>query len=229
MIAPSRRTTLQWVVAAAASPLLAGCADATGWRDVRLTKSNGPGYGTDPDLMVPEAPWPLTLTAEQREIIRDAADLIIPADEHSPSAGALGVDVFIDEWVSAPYERQQGDRELIVSGLTWLERESRKRFDTGFAAATAAQQGEILNDIAFNERIKEGHDKQAEFFRRLRGLVMAGFYTMPEGIADIGYMGNAPMQGAYPGPTTEALNHLRGKLTELGLAMPPLSGTTTRG
>jgi hypothetical protein len=46
---------------------------------------------------------------------------------------------------------------------------------------------------------------------------MSGFYTLPEGIADIGYMGNIPSAGPYPGPTKEALAHLNASLTKLGL------------
>ncbi len=47
--------------------------------------------------------WPLTLTPAQRRLAAVLVDLIIPADEHSPSAPAVGVVDFIDEWVSAPY------------------------------------------------------------------------------------------------------------------------------
>lgn len=224
----SRRTTIAWMLTAAASPMLASCGDPSGWRDARLPRVDHPGYGTDPNMMEPEAPWPLTLSENERAIVRASADLILPADDRSPAAGTLGVDAFIDEWVSAPYERQQNDRKLIVSGLQWLDRESRKRFDAGFVEAGAENQTALFNDIAFRDRVKEGHEKQAEFFGRLRGLVMAGFYTRPEGIADLGYMGNSPVIGAYPGPTDEALEHLRGKLAEMNLAMPPLSGTRSR-
>lgn len=224
----SRRTTMAWMVAAASSPLLASCGDPSGWRDARISPVNHSGYGTDPNLMEPETPWPLTLSENERAIVRAAADLIIPADDRSPSAGSLGVDAFVDEWVSAPYERQQYDRTLIVSGLDWLDRESRKRFSQRFAETSAENQTAIFNDVAFRDRVKEGHDKQAEFFGRLRGLIMAGFYTRPEGITDIGYLGNSPIMGPYPGPSAEALEHLRGKLAEMNLAMPPLSGTRTR-
>jgi len=64
------------------------------------------GYGSDPDLSKnyrPGEPWPLTLTAEQRRLSGIVSDLIIPADDRSPSASAMGVVDFIDEWVSAPY------------------------------------------------------------------------------------------------------------------------------
>lgn len=222
--AATRRATLAWTLAAAGSPLLAGCADPSGWRDVRLRAVDHPGYGTDPDLIDPQTPWPLTLTSSERALVRAACDLVIPADDHSPSAGALGVDGFIDEWISAPYERQQNDRALIVSGLAWLDRESDRRFGRRFAEAGADAQRAILDDIAFKDRVKPGYDQPAQFFGRLRGLIMAGFYTLPEGMMDIGYLGNTPISGPYPGPSEAALTHIRGKLAELNLGVPPSFG-----
>jgi hypothetical protein len=209
------------MAAAAASPwALSGCADATGWRDVNPRPVAAEGYGRDPDLMNPETPWPLTLSEEQRGVVRICADIILPGDDTSPGAGSLGVDSFVDEWVSAPYEQQQGDRALLLSGLAWLDREARSRFSKRFDSIEDAERRAMFDDIAFADRVKEGHERQAAFFARLRGLIMAGFYTLPEGIADIGYMGNSPILGPYPGPSREALAHLREKLAELGLSMP---------
>jgi Gluconate 2-dehydrogenase subunit 3 len=216
-----RRATMAWMLAAASSPLaLAGCSDPSGWRDMKPGAVNAAGYGGDPKLIDAHAPWPLTLTSEQRAIARAAADLIVPADEKSAGAGALGVDAFLDEWVSAPYEQQQSDRAQIVSGLAWLDAETQRRFSRSFAAASEEQGRAIFDDIAFRERVKPGYDKPAAFFARLRGLVVAAFYMRPEGLADLGYMGNSPIAGPYPGPSAEALSHLRGKLEALGLAMP---------
>jgi hypothetical protein len=206
------------MAAAAASPwALAGCADSTGWRDSNPRPITGDGYGRDPDLMNPETPWPLTLSDAQRALVRICADIIIPADGASPRAGSVGVDAFVDEWISAPYAQQQDDRALLLSGLAWLDREAGRRFGKTFDAIEDAQRREVFDDIAFSERVKEGHGKQAEFFARLRGLIMSGFYTLPEGIADLGYLGNNPILGPYPGPSAEALAHLREKLAELGL------------
>jgi hypothetical protein len=208
---------MKWVIAAAASPLLASaCGDRSGWRDARLGPISAEGYGTDPDLMSPSAPWPLTMTEAQRTLTRTLADLIVPG------AAALTIDAFIDEWISAPYERQQSDRALILSGLAWLGNESQSRFSGTFVGASGEHQRAILDDIAFKDRIKSGHERPAEFFARLRALVLAGYYTSPEGVVELGYMGNSPIIGAYPGPSEAAMAHLRGKLNELGLTMPDL-------
>jgi len=112
---------------------------------------------------------------------------------------------------------QQKDRDLILSGLTWLDAESAQRFSKDFRKASDAQRREVFDAIAFKKNIKPGYERPAEFFARWRTLMMSGFYSMPEGIADIGYMGNTPSVGPYPGPTTEALAHLNASLTKLGL------------
>src|ERR671923_296803 len=106
-----RRTTIKWVLAASATWPLAGRHAAGAPAALPV-----PGYGTDPNLLTVYHPgelWPLTLTPPQRRLAGILADLIIPADERSPSATAVGVVEFIDEWVSAPYPTQQDDRAIV--------------------------------------------------------------------------------------------------------------------
>jgi hypothetical protein len=219
----SRRVTLAWVAAAAASPWAVAAVEPAQaqtlglWKEVEVPTITGPMYGQDPNLLKPTVPWPLTLTPDQRAVLRIAADLILPADSHSPSAGSLPVDAFIDEWVSAPYQPQQRDRVILLSGLAWLDAESNARFGHGFAQASDAERRAIFDSIAFRAKVQPGYERPAFFFTRLRGLVLGGFYSLPEGMKDIGYIGNEPVTGAYPGPTTEALEHLHAALTRLDI------------
>lgn len=221
----SRRVTLGWIAAASSTAFaLAGCdsepakTPQTGnWKDIALQPVTAKGYGLDPNLVEPNVPWPLTLDPAQRGSLKIAAALMLPADDHSPSGGALNLDAFIDEWISAPYEAQQADRRLIVSGLAWLDAESTQRFGRNFAQVSDAQRREIFDLVAFKNKVAPGYEKAASFFVRLRALMLAGFYSLPEGMKDIGYMGNQPSVGPYPGPTKEALAHLNAALTKLNL------------
>lgn len=213
-----RRTTLRWFAAALAAGPLAGCGDSDGaWRAPRPI--TGAGYGTDPDLMDPSVPWPLTLTDAELATVAALADLILPADGDAPAASAMGVPAFINEWVSAPYEAQQNDRALIVPGLAWIDRESRSRNGRLFVQATDEAKRAILDDIAFRDRVKPGLERAAEFFGRMRALMLGAYYTTPEGWAEIGYLGNQPTAGPYPGPTPEAMAHLRAAASRLGLTI----------
>ncbi len=82
--------------------------------------------------MHPTIPWPLTLSDNQRAVVKICAGLMLPADAHSPSAATLPIDAFVDEWVSAPYQQQQRDRHIILSGLAWLDAEAQQRFHADF-------------------------------------------------------------------------------------------------
>lgn len=163
------------------------------------------GIGTDPNLLKKEIPWPLVLTPGEMKIVTALADVIIPEDEHGPAASAVGVPAFVNEWVSAPYPEQQDDLAVIRAGLAWIDAEAQKRFGQGIAAASVAQQTEILEDI-----VKDGTAarKQAHgFFRSFRDCVAGGYYSTPEGWKAIGYIGNVPL-AEYPAPPPEVLKHL---------------------
>lgn len=219
----SRRDTLTWMSAALASPWVAGAAepvfaqsDAGLWKDVEVAPITAAGYGSDPNLLKPSVPWPLTLNPDQRATLRIAADLMLPADDHSPSGSAAHLDAFIDEWVSAPYPDQQRDRRLILSGLAWLDAESTARFSHGFAAASDSERRAIFDLVAFKGKVQPGYGRPAFFFSRLRGLMLGGFYSRPEGMMDIGYIGNTPST-SYAGPSQEALAHLNAALAKLDI------------
>jgi hypothetical protein len=163
------------------------------------------GIGTDPNLHQKEIPWARVLTAEEKRIVTQLGDLIIPKDEFGPAASEVGVPDFIDEWVSAPYEQQQHDGKIIREGLAWIDDEARKRFQKGFADCAPADQTAILDDIVKEKT--EAHQKGFDFFRTFRDKVTGGYYTTPEGWKAIGYVGNTPM-AEFPGPPPEVLKHL---------------------
>ena len=200
-----RRKALQWMLAATATMTA---------RDAQLFAADAApvqsrGYGPDPVMVKVYKPgdvWPLTLTESQRRTTRALCDVIIPADEASPSASALGVPDFIDEWISSPYPAQGGDRRLILEGLQWIDQEAATRFGKAFADLPLAQQTSICTDLAA-AKPQPTHKKAAGFFKRFRDLTAGGYYTTPEGMKAIGYVGNMP-SGTFEGPPIEALKHV---------------------
>ncbi len=46
---------------------------------------------------------------------------------------------------------------------------------------------------------------------------MSAYYSTAAGVTEIGYMGNSPVSGQYPGPSEAALKHLQEALEQLGL------------
>lgn len=202
-----RRTTLKWVLAAsAAAPSLRSMS-----RDLdaarKATLSGGEGYGVDPDLQKIYAAgelWPLTLTPPLRRTASALCDLIIPADERSPSASSVGVVDFIDEWISAPYPSQQRDREAILEGFRWLDGEAGRRYVTTFAALEPARQSAICDDICFAPKARPRFVEAAQFFALYRDLTAGGFYTTPTGTKDLQYVGNVPL-ARFDGPPLAVL------------------------
>lgn len=200
-----RRTALKWMATAAAA---AAVQPHLGRAQGALP--SGKGYGLDPVLNKEYAPgdlWPLTFTRAQRRAATALCAMIIPREGSVPSAAELGVPDFIDEWISAPYPDQQRDRQPILDGLAWIDAESQRRAGRDFADLDHAQQSAICDDICHAPDAKPGLQPGAQFFSRFRNLTAGGFYSTPEGMKDVGYVGNSP-QAEYNGPPPEVLRKL---------------------
>jgi hypothetical protein len=207
-----RRTTLKWVLAATAA------ASAPGWGGARSgtpvgtqrtgAQGNGAqGYGTDPDLTRSYHPgelWPLTLSAAERRTTTALCDLIIPADDSSPSASAVGVVDFMDEWLSAPYAQHRNDRAMVQGGLKWIDAQAHERFGRDFASLAAAEQHAICDPICYAPQAAPADREAAAFFARFRDLTAGGYCTTPEGSRFLGFTGNVP-QDRFDGPPPELL------------------------
>jgi Gluconate 2-dehydrogenase subunit 3 len=213
-----RRVAIRWLAAAVASLAIPGARLPS----ARAASVNTAGYGMNPDLTRTYKPgelWPLTLTHAQRAAVAALCDTIIPADSESPSASAVGVPDFIDEWISAPYANRSdigeefvgfsdfnfsSDRALLLYGLAWLDAQSVERFDGAFAELGETQQRAICEDICYLPKAEPQFVRPAQFFARFRDLTSAGFYTTPQGSRDIGYVGNIPL-ATFDGPPLEVL------------------------
>jgi hypothetical protein len=206
-----RRLAIKWMLAAGAGAALARPFSlSAAEEDPAPAPTGGGGYGTDPDLMKDYKPgdyWPLTLSEAQRREVGALCDVIIPAEGSVPSASALGVVDFIDEWVSAPYPTNFADRPVILDGLAWVASESSKRFGSAFSGATPAQRESLCAEMA--AAVPDGSPRKAifSFFRRFRDLTSAGFFTTPEGMKDLGYVGNVPL-ARFDGPPADLVAKL---------------------
>lgn len=199
-----RRVAMEWIISAAASvPFLGEAAVET--KSESAAPVSGEGYGPDPDMVKAYKPgdlWPLTFSAGQRELVIILCDIIIPADEQSPSASSQGVHDFVDEWISSPYSAQTSDRNLVLKGLAWLDEESVRRGSVNFVSLGAEVQSQICKELSLKPKEFPG-----KFFLKMRDLVAGGYYTTPPGMRDLGYRGNMPML-EWNGPPKEVLDLL---------------------
>ncbi len=132
---------------------------------------------------------PKFFTPAEWRAVRLLVDLIIPRDARSGSATDAGVPEFMDFVMTDRPDSQTGMR----TGLAWLDRESRRRFQQPFAGATADQQKAILNDIAWPAKAKPEVGDGVRFFNMFRDLTASGFFSSKMGVADLQYMGNVPV------------------------------------
>ena len=204
-----RRTAIKWVLTASAalaspwSPSLAASPSPIAPLPER------PGYGTDPDLVRAYQAgdyWPLTLGAAEQASVTVLADLILPADEASPAASAIGVPAFIDEWISAPYPAHRRDRVTVLEGLQWLDQAAGRRGAARFVNLSPDRQREICDAIAGTAVLPE-YAAPARFFATFRQLCLGAYYTTPEGMRAIGYVGNLP-SAEFLGPPQVVLERL---------------------
>lgn len=214
-----RRQALKVMAIAAAAPTLATCAPAAedegaaapGVGGVPAPTRNPRAAGTawDPDLVAPTVPWERTLTADELESLAALCDVIIPADERSPSASQVGAHDFLDEWVSAPYDGNRADQVTVRGGLIWLDREAAARFGDGarFRTLTPEQRRAICDDICHLPDAAPGREAAARFFDRVRDLTSTAFWTTDQGMRDLQYVGNVPLQRWDP-PPPEVLRHI---------------------
>jgi gluconate 2-dehydrogenase subunit 3-like protein len=203
-----RRTTIKWMLAAAAAMPLWNHDASSG--ELTASQPLANGYGTDPNLgklYQPGDVWPLTLSAGQRQTATILCNVILPADSGSPSAASVGVVDFIDEWVSAPYPRQLEDRPVLLEGLAWMDAEALLRFEKYFGELDDRQQHAICDDICYEPNAQPKFARAAQFFSRFRNLTVGGFYSTPAGRQDLGYIGNVPLSKFDP-PPPELLHKL---------------------
>jgi gluconate 2-dehydrogenase gamma chain len=129
-------------------------------------------------------------TPHELQTVAVLSDIIIPADERSGSATQAGVPAFIEFMM----KDQPTWQTPMRGGLRWLDNQCVKRFGKKFVQATKAQQIEMVDDIAYPEKVKPGMSQGVSFFNTMRGFVASGFFTSQMGIKDLGYVGNTPNQ-----------------------------------
>src|SRR5687767_11306460 len=129
-------------------------------------------------------------TDHEMKTITVLADIIIPKDDVSGSASEAKVPDFIEFIVHDMPNHQTPMR----GGLKWLDMQCFKRFNNSFIDCTNNQKMEMVDLIAYPDRVKDNKELKpgAGFFSLMRNLTATGFYTSEMGVKDVGYIGNQP-------------------------------------
>lgn len=147
---------------------------------------------------------PAFFTADEWQLVRVLADLVIPRDERSGSATDAGVPEFMDFMMTAYPTLATSMRE----GLQWLDARARRRFGKPFVQGTPAEQAALLDTIAYpKKKVPAALKPGVTFFTYFRNLTASGFWSSRMGVADLQYMGNRP-QATWNGCPPAALAKL---------------------
>jgi len=105
------------------------------------------------------------VSPEQEKLLAEVADIIIPTTD-TPGAKAAGVEQFIVRVMRDCYRRDE--QETFYAGLAKLEADAQAAHGKGFADLDAAVK---------NEMVKQATVKNKAFFKQMKQLTVAGYFT----------------------------------------------------
>lgn len=127
-------------------------------------------------------------TPHELATIAVLCDHILPATATAGSATDAGVPEFI-EFITKDIKSHQLP---LRGGLMWLDHRALSMHNKGFAECSVEQQKRLLDEIAYPNDSSPEVEQGVTFFKRIRNLVLTGYYTTRMGIDDLGYQGNMP-------------------------------------
>lgn len=163
---------------------------------------------SDPDFAHPSIPWEKPLVESELATLAVLVDLILPGDDQSPAPSSIGLPDFLNEWVGAPYQENKEDLETLRGGVAWLNTRSFKLHGKAFDDLAETQQTAILDTICDPSKAAPELAQGVRFFKKLRMLTLGGYYSHSATWKSIGYVGNTPIAGPYPGVPAEIIKLL---------------------
>ena len=130
---------------------------------------------------------PKFFSNEEFAMLDELAELIIPADDHSPGARAAWVAAYLDERLAESVEEQSKKR--WQNGLKRIDALSHDMHGKPFLEATPDQRVAVLSRLAKNEKNPQTAEEQ--FFVELKFATADAYYSSKIGIhQEMEYKGN---------------------------------------
>jgi hypothetical protein len=126
-------------------------------------------------------------SAPEFALVDELAEMLIPADDHSPGARAAQAAAYIDATLA---ESQDSERTTLWrNGVAMVDRMATDANGKPFLQLTPEQRVALLERMAKNETDPEAHEEH--FFHELKRAVVHAYYTSKIGIhQEMGYKGN---------------------------------------
>ena len=194
-----RRRSIKTLIAGAVSAgaLIDACNPADKKTDAAKTADTAaPAAGQGINRMQEEAEYERSLgsktffTEEEMAAITILCDIIIPRDSVSGSAS----DARVPDFIAFIVKDMPVHQTPMRGGLRWLDLQCLQRYGKAFTGCPKGQQMEMIDEIAWPDKVKPGMEQGVAFFNLMRNLTATGFYTSEIGVKDLGYAGNVPNQ-----------------------------------
>ena len=126
----------------------------------------------------------LFLSPQQRKLLEDVVDQLIPLGDGVPGAGEAGVAAHVEGTAGiAP-----ASRAVLIGGLKAIEANSGRRHGTGFVNLSDSQKADVLREV---------ESQHARFFAALIRDSYAGYYSNPAVLDAKGLPVSAPQPNGY--------------------------------
>lgn len=181
-----RRTALQLIAIGAAAPLKAQHA---GHAPVSIAAQAAASAEAAVELRF--------FSPAQNALVDRLAEMILPADDHSPGAHEAQVSAFIDDLLADSDAKEQ---KAWTDGLAAVEARARERFSKAFLECSSGEQDQIMAEMAANEQ--NPANALQRFFAKIKTQTISGYYT-----SRIGLLEELQYKGIVPIPEYEPCNH----------------------
>jgi hypothetical protein len=142
---------------------------------------------------------PLFFTRDEFALVDELAEIIIPADAHSPGARAAQCAAYIDFRLSEAFDDEP--RRLWRDGLKRVEALSQEMHTKPFLQASEAERAAVVARMAANEA--KPQKPEEKFFAELKARTAHAYYTSKIGLQqELEYKGNS-YQREYAGELPE--------------------------
>lgn len=125
--------------------------------------------------------------AQQRQLVDELTETIIPADSHSGGAKAAKVVDRIDQALRESLDEDQ--KKIWIEGLSLIDAMSKRSCGKSFVDSSPEERTAVLEVLSDNLEMTEL--REVMFFKDLKRVTVDAYYTSKLGILDeLGYKGN---------------------------------------
>jgi hypothetical protein len=118
------------------------------------------------------------------QTLKKLGEIIIPGASEGGAA----------EYIDFLSSRNEELAAIFNGGFAWLDHFMQNHYSADFLNASAGQQTELLDKLAYAKNVTPETAPGVPFWTWTRNMVVDAYYTSPAGVKEIGYMGNGAMK-----------------------------------